>query len=120
MREISKFCEIYCHQSHKKWTDLVPYIENWLNTATSGSTGYTPVQLIFDEDSPDIYERLIMKFPEQLPATETLEDKIWQAYAGMRRKAEERGRRRKNGTKQWKPQQNHKMLVKCQPTSDAL
>jgi hypothetical protein len=120
MREISKFCKICCHQNHKKWTELVPYIENWLNTTISGSAGYTLVQLIFDEDRPDLFEKLIKKSSEQLPATETLEDTIYQAYARMRRKAEEMRRRRKNVTKQWKPQPNDKVLVKCQPTSDTL
>ncbi|GFG33330.1 hypothetical protein Cfor_09980, partial [Coptotermes formosanus] len=43
MCEISKFCKIYCHQTHKKWADVVPYTENWLNTTISGSTGYTAV-----------------------------------------------------------------------------
>ena len=31
MRELSKFCRIYCTENHKKWAELLPYIENWIN-----------------------------------------------------------------------------------------
>jgi hypothetical protein len=99
MRKISKFCKIYCHQNHKKWAELVPYIENWLNTTISGSTGYRPVPLIFDEDKPDLFERLIKKSPEQLPATETLQDISLRSHAMMKKRADDRKRRRKKGTK---------------------
>jgi transposase InsO family protein len=27
MREIAKFCKICCHENHRKWAELVPYIE---------------------------------------------------------------------------------------------
>lgn len=31
MREIGNFCRIYCHQAHKKWPELLPKMEEWLN-----------------------------------------------------------------------------------------
>ncbi|GFG35255.1 hypothetical protein Cfor_00312, partial [Coptotermes formosanus] len=30
MKEISKFCRIYCYQNHKKWAELTPHIKAWL------------------------------------------------------------------------------------------
>ena len=48
MKELSKFCRIYCHQNHKSWADLLPQIEQWLNRTVASSTGYAPVELIFD------------------------------------------------------------------------
>ena len=39
MREIGKFCRIYCNEAHKKWPELLPHIEGWINGALSDSTG---------------------------------------------------------------------------------
>ena len=47
MREISKFCKIYCSQNYRKWAGLLPKIEEWLNTTVADSTGFTPVELLF-------------------------------------------------------------------------
>jgi len=33
MRELSKFCRIYCNENHKKWAELLPYIESWINNS---------------------------------------------------------------------------------------
>jgi hypothetical protein len=33
MRELGKYFKIYCNQTHKKWPELQPYIENWLNSS---------------------------------------------------------------------------------------
>jgi transposase InsO family protein len=35
MRELGKYFKIYCHKTHKKWPELVPYIENWLNSSVA-------------------------------------------------------------------------------------
>jgi transposase InsO family protein len=39
MREIGKFCKIYCNKSHKIWPELLSEIERWLNGTVSDSTG---------------------------------------------------------------------------------
>jgi transposase InsO family protein len=39
MKELSKFCRIYCHQNHKRWADLLSQIEQWLNKTVASSTG---------------------------------------------------------------------------------
>jgi hypothetical protein len=46
MRELEKYFRIYCRKTHKKWAELVPYIENWLNSSVCGVTGYAPVELL--------------------------------------------------------------------------
>jgi hypothetical protein len=33
---------------HKKWPELIHKIEFWLNTTIPGSTGFTPVELMFN------------------------------------------------------------------------
>ena len=48
MNDLSKFCRIYCHQNHRRWADLLPQIEQWLNKTVDSSTGYAPVEIIFD------------------------------------------------------------------------
>jgi transposase InsO family protein len=30
MKEIPKFCRIYCYQNHKKWAELTPHVKAWL------------------------------------------------------------------------------------------
>ena len=39
MRELSKFCRIYCNENHKKWAELLPYIERWINNTVTSATG---------------------------------------------------------------------------------
>jgi len=59
MKELSKFCRIYCHQNHKRWADLLPQIEQWLNKTVASSTGYAPVELIFNAKRPDIFAKFL-------------------------------------------------------------
>jgi len=59
MNEISKFCKIYCNQNHKKWGELLPKVEEWLNTTVADSTGFTPVELLFEAKNPDLFEKIL-------------------------------------------------------------
>jgi len=61
MREISKFCKIYCSQNHRKWAELLPKIEKWLNTTVADSTGFTPVELLLETKKPDLFEKILTK-----------------------------------------------------------
>jgi hypothetical protein len=119
MREIGKYCKIYCHASQKKWPELIPRIESWLNTTISGSTGYTPVELMFNDNRPDLFSKIINKTTEQQPSDETLQNKMTLAYLTMKKKATKRKRRRQLGSTKWEPEINEEVLLKCQPTSDA-
>ena len=103
MREIGKYCKIYCHTTQKKWPELIPKIEPWLNTTISGSTGFTPVELMFNDIHPDIFSKILNTKKEQQPNNEELQDKITLAYLTMKKKAAKRkkketGRLYKMGT----------------------
>ena len=119
MREISKFCKIYCSQNHRKWAELLPKIEEWLNTTVADSTGFTPVEMLFQVKKPDLFEKILKKSPENLPEPETIGDKVMKAYARMRKKAKDRRERRKKGNKTREPKVKEKVLVRAQPPSEA-
>ena len=105
--------------THKKWPELIPKIESWLNTTISGSTGFTPVELMFNDIRPDIFSKILNKKKEQQPNNEELQDKITLAYLTMKKKAAKRKRSRQVGSTRWEPGLNEEVLLKCQPTSDA-
>jgi hypothetical protein len=120
MRELSKNFKIYCHETHKKWPELVPYIEDWLNSSVSESTGYAPIELLSGKPRPDIFRKLLKKEADQLPTEEILADKLLKAYARMKLKEDKRNRKLKTGRTRWNPQLKDLVLVKCQPASDAV
>jgi hypothetical protein len=97
MRELGKYFKIYCHETHRKWPELVPFIENWLNSSVSESTGYTPVELLYSNPKPDVFCKILKKNADQLPREDSLSDKILQAYARMKLRADRRNKRRKTG-----------------------
>jgi hypothetical protein len=106
MREIGKFCKIYCHEKQNGWAELIPFIERWLNTTIGGSTAYTPVELMFREPMPDMFGEMLSKSPDQLPVVERLEDKLLRAYAKMKKKSFEKQRKRKLGLSKLEPKLN--------------
>jgi hypothetical protein len=65
MREIGKFCRIYCHEAHKIWPELLSHTEGWLNGTLSDSTGCSAVELIFDRPWPDLFEEFLKVGSEQ-------------------------------------------------------
>jgi transposase InsO family protein len=99
MRGSGKYCKIYFHATQKKWPELIPKIKSWLNTTISGSNGYTPVELMFNDNHPDLFSKILNKTKEQQPSNEELQDKITLAYLTMKKKAVKRKRRQdlKNG-----------------------
>jgi hypothetical protein len=103
MREIGKFCKIYCHQNHKKWPELLPKIEEWINGSVSDSTGYAPVELMFDEPRPDVFKKFLVKEADQLPPCESLQDKVLKAYLRMKERAARRNLKRKSGKNKMEP-----------------
>lgn len=118
MKEIGKFCRIYCSETNKKWPELLPYIERWLNETSSDSTGYSPVELMSDADKADLFERILKREPECKPPVQGLQEKIIQAYMRMKERAAKRNKKKK-GVK-WNPKVGELVLAKCQPVSDAV
>jgi hypothetical protein len=119
MRELGKYFKIYCNKTHKKWPELVPYIEKWLNTSVSQSTGYTPVELLFGEPQPNMFQKVLNNNVNQSQGEEPLADKLIRAYARMKIKAEKRNRKRRTGNTKWNPKTGDLVLVKCQTFSEA-
>jgi hypothetical protein len=119
MTLLNAFFRIYCNENHKKWPELLPYIERWINQSVSESTGYTPVELMDGSPKPDIFEKLLAKEMDQFPQEETGHQKAVKAFMRMKQKAEKRRQRRKMGKHVWEPKVNDRVLVKQQATADA-
>jgi hypothetical protein len=120
MRELSKFCRIYCHENHKQWGQLLQHIERWVNNTVASSTGYTPCELMYGTERPNIFSKLTPKVEGPDQETEAIEQKLENAYARMRKRALAREKRRKRGKANWEPQLQERVLVKVQPVSDAI
>jgi hypothetical protein len=93
MRENGKYCKIYCHTTQKKWPKLIHKIEYCLNTTISGSTGFTPVELMFNDIRRDIFSKILNKTKERQPHNEDLQDKITLAYLTLKKKGAKMKRR---------------------------
>jgi hypothetical protein len=97
MRELSKFCRIYCNENHRKWAELLPHIGNWMNKSVCSSTGYTPSELMYGTERPNVFRKMVPKesWPEQ--EDEGIEENIRRAYVKMKKRAMAREKRRKVG-----------------------
>jgi transposase InsO family protein len=120
MRQIGQFCKIYCSQNHKEWPLLLNDIEKWLNKSVSESTGYTPVELMFEEAAPDLFRSYLKKAADQLPAEETHQQRALMAYARMKERAARRNAKRKRGKTNWEPKIGDLVLLKRQAVSEAV
>jgi hypothetical protein len=119
MRELGKFFKIYCSQSQKRWVELVPHIETWLNSTVSSSTGFAPIELMFGAPRPNPFDKLIPTSPDGPRPRDSLEEMIKKAYAKIRNRAADRERRRKKNKCNWEPQVGDVVLIRNQPQSDA-
>jgi hypothetical protein len=113
MREIGKFCQIYCHQAHKRWPKLLIQIESFLNGTISDSTGYTPVELMWDEPRPELFWEILSKTADELPPTESHQNKVYKAYLRKKERAAKRNRRQRAGRVRWDPHVKDLVLAKC-------
>jgi transposase InsO family protein len=75
VRELGKYFKIYCHENHKKMPELVPYIEDWLNSASEA------IELLDGNRRPDDFSKLLKKAPDQLPVEDSLAEKLLRAHA---------------------------------------
>jgi hypothetical protein len=119
MRELSKFFSIYCHNSHKKWVELLPHIEGWLNKTVANSTGYSPLELMFGNRKPSIFDNTLPELKQNPSNIEDLDIKLERAFSRIKRKAEERARRRKKGDTTWNSKLEDRVLIKGQNQSVA-
>jgi hypothetical protein len=120
MRELSKFCRIYCHDNHKKWAELLPHIERWINNTVASGTGYAPAELMYGVKRPNVFDKVLPEVLGVEREEEDIDTKLEAAYAKMKQKAAARERRSKRGNDIWMPKLNEKVLVRTQPMSDAV
>jgi transposase InsO family protein len=118
LKEVGKFCRIYCQQNHRKWPELLNQMEDWINGTVSSSTGYTATELMFGKPKPDLFEGILKKKADQLPKEETREEKAINAYARIKLKAAKRNEKRTKGKAVWNPQIGDLVLVKRQAVSE--
>ena len=120
MKEISKFCRIYCYQNHKKCAELIPHIEVWLNKTVASTTLYTPIELMFETKRPNLFEGILPELPEGEAEQEDVQDKIAKAYERMKQKINKRKGKRRCGNCNGKPTLHEKLLLNIQPNSEAI
>jgi hypothetical protein len=89
----------------KKWAELLPYIENWINHTIASSRGYTPSELMYGSERCNVISHLVPNL-QYLNQEEGIEEKLEKAYCKMRKRAEIRERRRKRGNAKWEPKIN--------------
>ena len=65
MREIGRIFRVYCHSKHSEWPLYVKKVEDWLNSTTHDSTGFTSYELIKGTRPPRILEQLFEYPPEE-------------------------------------------------------
>jgi hypothetical protein len=118
MREIGKACRIYCERNHKKWPELIPHIEAWLNKTVSDATGFTPHEMMYGGKAPRLFGELLPTSPEGETELLTQEQKECRAFARLKRRAEERTRRKKRGQRKWQPAVGEAILVETHYISD--
>jgi hypothetical protein len=112
MRELSKFCRIYCNENHRKWAVLLPHIENWMNNSICSSTGYTPSELMYGTERPNTFRKMAPNESRLDQEDAEIEEKIRRTYVKMEKSAMARGKRRNWGKAEWNPELNEKVLVK--------
>jgi transposase InsO family protein len=59
MRELGKYFRIYCEETHRKWPELVPNIQDWLNSSVIATTGYAPVELFNGQPRTNIFAEIL-------------------------------------------------------------
>ena len=120
MRELGKFCKIYCHDNHRKWVELLPHIERWINHTVATSRGFTPSELMFGTKRQNVVKQLAPGLQDMGPEETSVEAKIKEAYDKMINKAKLRERRHKRGNANWQPKLGEKVLVRKHPISEAM
>jgi hypothetical protein len=119
MLELGKYFHIYCHTTHKKWPELVPYVQDWLNSLVVETTGYAPVELFNGEPKLDIFRNVLKKRTDQLPIEDTLANKVLKAYVRSKLKAKKRNEKYKTGETKLYPKLGDLVLVKKRIKSGA-
>jgi hypothetical protein len=97
MRSLGTFFKIYCDKTHRKRPELLAFVESWLNSTVSSTTGFAPMELMFGDPTPDIFREILKKTQDQIPEEASLEDKVLFSL----RTDQTKSRKKKAETKGW-------------------
>ena len=117
MREIGSIFRAYCRAKHTEWPLYVQKVEEWLNSTTHESTGFTPYELIKGTRPPRILEQLSEYPPED--QTIDMNVKIQLANESLLTKGERRKQRHDAKGKWTKYEEGQLVLVKRHDLSSA-
>lgn len=74
IREVKRCLRTYCHKSHKKWAELVPHINQFLNEIYHETTGFTPNELQFGTRDLRFWNQVITNpFENETPLNTKIE-----------------------------------------------
>jgi hypothetical protein len=120
MRELGKYFRIYCNETHKKWPELVPYIEMWLNSSLSSTTGYTPIELMGERNKLKLFDQFRWPSATFAKQKENLPTKLLKVYSRLKLRAEKKQKERKERKFKCKFKVGDLVLVKCHHASEAV
>lgn len=118
MRTLGAFIRIYCHESHRNWIKYLSFFESCFNSSVSGSTGFTPIEVMKNLSPRNILEQFVRFPPCESTLTQT--EKFLMVQENLTKSAERRQRAK------GKPETDHpfkvgsKVLVKSHHLSNAL
>jgi hypothetical protein len=119
MTELGKYFRIYCNETHKKWPELIPYIEKWINYSVNSATGYTPIELLGGENKLKLFETF--KLPSQSPLKEEdLPTKLLRVYTHMKSRSEKKQKAKREGKFKCKLKIGDSVVAKCHHASEAV
>jgi transposase InsO family protein len=118
MRELGKYFRIYCNETHKKWPELIPHIEIWMNSSLITSTKCTPVELTGKTNKLELFN--VFRLPRTIPHEQKdLPTKLLEVYARLKGKSDKRKREKKERKFKRNFKVGDLVLVKCHHASEA-
>jgi hypothetical protein len=94
--QVNQECHI-ANLGHKvrKWAELAPHMEFWMNNTLAGPTGYTPSEIRFGSKKPSLFNNILPSITEDESTSDELRVKVAKAYERMKKRIEGRKKRRK-------------------------
>lgn len=74
IKEVKRCLRTYCHTNHRKWAELIPQINQFLNEVYHETTGFTPNELQFGVRDLRFWNQAIINpFEDDLPLVRKIE-----------------------------------------------
>jgi hypothetical protein len=75
---------------------------------------------LFGAEKNNLFQKCVPNLPKGEMKHEEIQEKTAKAYERMKQRAHDRKNKRKHGNATWKPRVPDKVLVRTQPSSDAI